>query len=230
MENEEDLVNILIDDVPYITYNDFIRWLLDGDDIYYLSPYAKIPSWLIIGFTYYLYKTYCTKYNIIKIMKDIDDTTYEYKCNKEDYIGQRIFLFNFACGGTCAYMCDYYDKLDKNGINKKGIMYAHTKWIDQSINIEILKNREFDLDLGCTYDDKLLIMSEKEDIKYFIKKHFTLIEDTHKDILEIVILVDRLANVNERKGIHNLLPSLGITNEIKNEFIFLCELYLYDFL
>ena len=97
METEDDLMNIFIDNVPLITYKELIEnWLLEGDEIRYLSPYNSVPSWLILDMTWRNYRDYCGNDVLLKVMEHINKyLTYgDYGENIEERIRHRLFLIN----------------------------------------------------------------------------------------------------------------------------------------
>ena len=98
METEEDLMNIFIDNVPLITYKEFIEdWLLEDDELRYLSSYNNVPSWLILDMTWCNYRDYCGNNVLLQTMKLINEYLWrddDYVVDIEERIKYRLFLIN----------------------------------------------------------------------------------------------------------------------------------------
>ena len=207
MNSEGDLMNILIDNIPYITYKDFIEgWVLEGsDELRYLSPYKSVPTWLIIDRTYHNYRDYCHNEQLIIVMTEIDEKVKDDN-NIETRIRKRLFLFIYAddvMEGELACMCFpdslwYYNHYDTE-LNK-----LKTKTKKLLIKKNIIK-KNYSIDITETIKDNFILPSDHE----------------VSDIIYLVSIISIISSHSKNKyehpevyGLFNMFPKLEIDSDL----------------
>ena len=209
MENEEDLVNILIDDVPYITYKKFIEeWILEGsDELKYLSPYKSIPTWLIIHCTWGNYRDYYLDEQFPYVMKDIDILVKECVIT-EIRIRKRIFLFYYAdmyMGGDWEFM-DIHSE----------------RWHIQKFDLESNKFKK--KQKNRLIRENIFCKRYSNQINSLIYNYFTL--PSKNEITEIIYLVTIISIIDHNTkdnrsailhGINCMFPELKISDWLCQE-------------
>ena len=208
MESLEDLMTILIDERDvFISYSDFVCWLLNGENIQYLSQYESIPSWLIIRLTWYGWESYCKDEIILEFMDAIDKFTSS-DIDHETNLRRRLFLFHIGSGSE---LIKYNDLSVFNETVEENIEDCDLLWDDYFRHFPgYLK----DNNKITEYDDRLIQMANNDhNLRRLIQEYFTLPSEEY--ISEIVLLLDAAVNIGtDDKNIYNMLPSLEIDNYI----------------